>query len=448
MGNENNQINISNNKINENDTKHATSIPESISDKLYNSIVRIEKSNIKGTGFFIKILIKGKLKHFLFTCFHVIEKNDIDSKKEIDLYYGKKYNETKISIELDNKRRFISCFEGEKDVTAIEIIDKDKIPENKYLLADLSYKYGYDIYKNGKFLLAGYPRDPLYENERHISSGEIKEIYGFEFEHSLDTRDGSSGAPICLFENNKVIGIHKQGDKIKPINYGTFIGAIIDELENEYKEIKSEKNMFNLFISLEEYNDVEYLSYHKEIIKKYYEQNENNFQKAYDEIMEYANNENIDFLNRKDLLGKNLEIFRNVYIDYNKIIRNYTSEEGIWNYMEFIHKVKDKVFNKLFNYFISGFLKSLNLSNTALKNNQFLYKGTNMDYEELINFKKNINEIICLKSFFQTTMIKQAAGYFFSNKDNYKVLFIIDFKYSNNCELDCFDISELSLYNI
>jgi len=81
MGNENNQTNISNNRINENDTKHATSIPESVSDKLYNSIVRIEKANEKGTGFFIKILIKNKLKHFLFTCFHVIKKIDIDSKK-------------------------------------------------------------------------------------------------------------------------------------------------------------------------------------------------------------------------------------------------------------------------------------------------------------------------------------------------------------------------------
>ena len=187
MGNENIQTNISNNRINENDTKHATSIPESVSDKLYNSIVRIEKANEKGTGFFIKILIRNKLKHFLFTCFHVIKKNDIDSKKQIDLFYGKKNNETKISIILDNKERYISYFEGEKDVTVIEMIDKDKVPENKYLLAELSYKYGYDIYKNGKFLLAGYPRDSLYENERHISSGEIKEIDGFEFEHSLGT---------------------------------------------------------------------------------------------------------------------------------------------------------------------------------------------------------------------------------------------------------------------
>lgn len=74
MGNENNQTNISNNRINENDTKHATSIPESVSDKIYDSIVRIETANEIGTGFFIKILIKGKPKYFLFTCFHIIKK--------------------------------------------------------------------------------------------------------------------------------------------------------------------------------------------------------------------------------------------------------------------------------------------------------------------------------------------------------------------------------------
>ena len=236
MGNNNNH---QNNIINENDTNHAIYIPESISDKLYNSIVRIQKENEIGTGFFIKIFIKEKLKYFLFTCFHVISKNDIDSKISIDIYFGKKNNETKRSIKLDNKERYISYFEGGKDVTVIEVLGKDKIPDNKYLLADLSYKYGYDIYKNGKFLLAGYPRDSICENERHISSGEIKNINGFEFEHSLHTGHGSSGSPICLFNNIQVIGIHKAGHKKDPINYGTFIGAIIDELQNENQEIKS-----------------------------------------------------------------------------------------------------------------------------------------------------------------------------------------------------------------
>jgi GTP-binding protein EngB required for normal cell division len=91
--------------------------------------------------------------------------------------------------------------------------------------------------------LAGYPADNIYEKERHISSGKIMSINGYEFEHTLDTRQGSSGAPICLFENVQVIGIHKGGDKIKPINYATFIGLIIDELEKEYKQMQ--KSVYN-----------------------------------------------------------------------------------------------------------------------------------------------------------------------------------------------------------
>ena len=125
---------------------------------------------------------------------------------------AKKNREKKISFRLDNSERFFACY-ADKDVTSIEILEKDNIPEDKFLLADLSYKYGYDIYKGGKFFLAGYTRDINYQKERHISSGEIKKIDGFEFEHSLDTRKGSSGSPICLVDKIQVIGIHKQGEK-------------------------------------------------------------------------------------------------------------------------------------------------------------------------------------------------------------------------------------------
>ena len=235
MGNENYQ---QEKYKNENDTKHAVYISETASDKLYNSIVRIEKGNVIGTGFFMKVLITNQLKHFLFTCQHVIRKEDINSKIAINLFYGKKNYEQKIVFKLDKQERFMISFEDEKDATIIEILESDNISEDKYLLADLSYKYGYDIYKNGKYLLAGYPADNIYEKERHISSGKITSMNEYEFRHTLDTRQGSSGAPICLFENVQVIGMHKGGDRVMPINYGTFIGSIIDELEKEYKPIK------------------------------------------------------------------------------------------------------------------------------------------------------------------------------------------------------------------
>ena len=216
---------------NEADTKHASFISETASDSIYNSIVRIEIQNISSIGFFLKKQIQYEFKYFLITCEHVITKDDVNSKISIELYYGKKINEKKKIIVLYNTKRFIACFGGEKDVTVIEILKSDDIPEDKYLMADLNYKNGYNIYKNGKIFLAGYPNDPIYQNERYISSGEIKSIKGFEFEHSIDTREQSSGAPICLIENLRLIGIHKQGNKIKAINFGTFIGAILDELE-------------------------------------------------------------------------------------------------------------------------------------------------------------------------------------------------------------------------
>ena len=143
------------------DTKHAPIIPEDATDILYNSIVRIENKNQIGTGFFLKLNIKKKMKYFLFTCYHVISKNDVDSKIAINLFYGKKIEEKKKTIILDRSKRFIACFDYKIDdnieiidATVIEIIKSDEIPEDKYLIADLSYKYGFHIYEQKKYFFS------------------------------------------------------------------------------------------------------------------------------------------------------------------------------------------------------------------------------------------------------------------------------------------------------
>lgn len=63
---------------NEVDTGHGAQIPESASDKLYNSIVRIEikieNKIAKETGFFMKTKIKEKQWKFLCNNFYVINK--------------------------------------------------------------------------------------------------------------------------------------------------------------------------------------------------------------------------------------------------------------------------------------------------------------------------------------------------------------------------------------
>ena len=77
------------------DTGHAYFIPETAADKLYNSIVRIEKENKLATGFFIKIEIKHNVMNFLVTCDHVIGEKDVNANKNISIYYGKKITKIK-----------------------------------------------------------------------------------------------------------------------------------------------------------------------------------------------------------------------------------------------------------------------------------------------------------------------------------------------------------------
>ena len=115
--------------VNEVDTKHAATIPESVTDKLFNSIVRIEIENDRGNGFFIEI--KEINAFFMFTNYHLINQTLVDSKAFISIYYGKKDNEIKKVIKLDKDERFIKCFEEPIDITVIEILKEDEIPETK-----------------------------------------------------------------------------------------------------------------------------------------------------------------------------------------------------------------------------------------------------------------------------------------------------------------------------
>ena len=206
------------NALYECDTNHAKPIPESINEKLCNSIVKIKlENNGFGTGFFMVIEINKKSMECLFTCYHVISDNIISEKQIITLTYGKKGQERKNAIVLDKDKRNIITFIKE-DLTMIEIIEEDNVSKEKYLNPDLNYIYGYDRYIDNNFYLAGYPYD---FDERCVSSGkiikkdkddEIKNFY--QFAHTLHTKPGSSGSPICN-EKCDVVGMHTSGNESK-----------------------------------------------------------------------------------------------------------------------------------------------------------------------------------------------------------------------------------------
>ena len=231
-------------------------IPYSSVKEIFNSVVRIEMDSGRATGFFLKIKIKDRELNALITNYHVITQNDVDFMKKIYIYYNSKEKEIRKQIILNSKKRFIRCFPDPIDITVIEINNYDYIPDYKFLTPDLDYKIGYNdynIYYKEKFFLAGYPGvDNMHDGESHITSGIIIQIYSnnIEFDHTLDTRPGSSGSPICLLKNGKVIGVNKAHRLDSPygnlsINVGTFIGIIIDELEKEYYLLPEINNKYS-----------------------------------------------------------------------------------------------------------------------------------------------------------------------------------------------------------
>ena len=139
----------------------------------------------------------------------------VNSKEIINIFYGPKENEEEIRIRLNRNKRFIRCFEAPIDITVIQILKKDNISEDKYLYPELNYKNeGFNIYANNDIYAAGYPSVDFgmgqYEGEICGSPGKIKKIFNnFEFYHTVDSRPGCSGMPICLISNKYVIGIHK-----------------------------------------------------------------------------------------------------------------------------------------------------------------------------------------------------------------------------------------------
>ena len=225
-------------------------IPESNSLMMYNSIVRIEYKlkigeEVVGTGFFMKIPHENTNEYFNFlvTNCHVIPESIVEEKKEIDIFFGNSKMERNRKIDLDRNKRYIKC-NKDCDYTVIQILNRDNISNGKYLYPEPNYKKGCEFYLNKPCYLAGYPiisknKEGFLNKklERCISPGKItriNKVYNYDFEHYLETKNGSSGSPICSIDDGKVIGIHKGGIKQFQINFGTFIGFIINDFEKPY----------------------------------------------------------------------------------------------------------------------------------------------------------------------------------------------------------------------
>ena len=196
-------------------------IPISLINKAMKSICKIRDENMSGTGFFIKV---NSIK-YLITCVHVVRKA-LENKSTLVLEIYN--NDSGFEISISN--RFTKCLDMMKNIAAIEIKDSDAICKYiEYLDYDNNYiKEGYSIYKDSDVFSLSF----IHGEDLTCASGKIEKNSDFEFDHSVSTGVGSSGSPIILISKQmKVIGIHRGFNSGKCLNFGTYLGEIIEILK-------------------------------------------------------------------------------------------------------------------------------------------------------------------------------------------------------------------------
>ena len=216
-----------------------------ILEQMENSVCLIYKvKGGKASGFFCNIFYENYKIPVLITNYHVINENYIKENKMITLTTNDE--NYRININLEGNRNYYS--NEDYDTTIIELNPKnDKI----YYFLELDPKIFDDCsntyYENESLYLMQYPNQKL-----SVSYGIMKEILDFDINHCCSTQDGSSGSPILLLKNKKVIGIHKEKKTFYNFNKGTFLKKPI----LEFLEILRKNNQLNkYYYSMEEYSE-------------------------------------------------------------------------------------------------------------------------------------------------------------------------------------------------
>ena len=219
-----------------------------------------KKKHIYATGFLCKIPYPDEftLLPVLVTNNHVINEEKFKDNKEIEIFF----DEGNISKKLItySKRKFYTSVKY--DITIIEIFDK--IDDLNYFL-DVNDDENILKDKNLNVYILHYHLD---KKESLVSHGILNIIDNVEIQHTCSTEDGSSGAPIILFNTLKVIGIHKGAIIEEKINLGTILKYPILEFNNDKKKEIKKNREIKIKGSINEINkDINIISEKKNIKK-------------------------------------------------------------------------------------------------------------------------------------------------------------------------------------
>ena len=171
-----------------------------------------------GTGFFCNISCKN-IKIFI-TNNHVLDQKFLDSSKKL-IYYNCDNEKKEINLEL-NRYKYT---DKDLDFTIIEILKEDNISNFLEIDENINLKE----YKNKQIFSIQFPG----KKKLQYSHGKIYGKNDNYFIYSIGTLQGSSGSPIILMENRKLIGLHKGRYIINKnkINLGIPINLIINKID-------------------------------------------------------------------------------------------------------------------------------------------------------------------------------------------------------------------------
>ena len=252
---------------------------EIILDQMKNCVCKIHHQGQKGTGFFIKVPYYNNYLTLLIINILLLDINDtkIDNTITISLNNEDIFKE----IKLDNKRRIYT--NKDLDITIIEIREnEDKIYDFLFLDENiLNDQININnVYINESIYILNYKNG----GDVYLSYGLLNNIKDDKINKNKGTNIYSSGSPIILLKNYKVIGVHYNNKNDNNLDFCILLNASIKEYIKKYDKIiydkkRDENNEIKNYIIAEINIKEEDINKEIRIINSFeeFERNENGF---------------------------------------------------------------------------------------------------------------------------------------------------------------------------
>ena len=191
-----------------------------------------------------------------------------------------------------------------------------------------------------------------------------------------------------------------------------------EEIIDYIRKNKSDKNIkykIPKLITYKDYNE-KYIEFHKIISLQYGKlYQKSSYLTALNILEEYLTaNGQTDNFDLKNFLHT-LEVFSQGPRDYKKIINEYTHESFYALFNKWLNQIDPLAIRKIA-FFISGLQLSLNIYGIRDKKGfnylSELYRGALFNYSLVLNYERNIGNIITYPSFFSTTLDVEVAKQF------------------------------------